>query len=360
MHPHKSLCFVLICVIFIFLLFCFPSFGQFHHHHHHHPNPNKNCNSFNETNRNSMNGPTERKTRRCSKTDPPTPEPSGPPQEVKCFSPSSTNVLVSWRPPPTELQNGILTQYSIQYAATDGEDSAVRQITDIPPESSQYLLENLDKWTEYRVTVTAHTDVGAGPESLPQLIRTVEDGMCYIQKAKLKKKSPSCKSSQPLFNPLITSPPSSSLPSLPASNMTDATWHFAPFWTVQSFFFFFKQTATHFVEAPFWLFFPPLCSISTHGMEFWAAGLQLPVPNCLLVLFLFFTVGNDTRWKIVFCFFWKATFKTIFPLHLIIFNHFPLFHCQNSCGASSLWSTWSPLLAPLFYFGKNIFFIPCF
>lgn len=106
------------------------------------------------------------------------PEPSGPPQEVKCYSPSSTSVLVSWRPPPVELQNGIITQYTIQYTATDGEDTTTRQISSIPPESSQYLLENLEKWTEYYVTVTAHTDVGAGPESLPLLIRTEEDGMC--------------------------------------------------------------------------------------------------------------------------------------------------------------------------------------
>uniref|UniRef100_A0A8C7GFX5 Receptor-type tyrosine-protein phosphatase S n=1 Tax=Oncorhynchus kisutch TaxID=8019 RepID=A0A8C7GFX5_ONCKI len=98
-----------------------------------------------------------------------------PPQDVKCSSPSSTNILVSWRPPPTELQNGIITKYAIQYAATEGEDTTIRQISDIPPESAQYLLENMEKWTEYRVTVTAHTDVGEGPESLPQLIRTEED-----------------------------------------------------------------------------------------------------------------------------------------------------------------------------------------
>ncbi|KAF3697976.1 Receptor-type tyrosine-protein phosphatase delta [Channa argus] len=66
-------------------------------------------------------------------------------------------------------------KYTIQYAATEGEDTTAHQISSIPSESSRYLLENLEKWTEYSVTVTAHTDVGAGPESLPQLIRTEED-----------------------------------------------------------------------------------------------------------------------------------------------------------------------------------------
>lgn len=76
------------------------------------------------------------------------------------------------------MQNGIITQYTVQYTATEGEDKAPRQISNIPPDSSQYLLENLDKFTEYRVSVTAHTDMGAGPESPPQLVRTEEDGMC--------------------------------------------------------------------------------------------------------------------------------------------------------------------------------------
>ncbi|XP_036372811.1 receptor-type tyrosine-protein phosphatase delta-like isoform X3 [Megalops cyprinoides] len=108
-------------------------------------------------------------------TETPQTQPSAPPQDVKCSSPSSTSILVSWQPPPEELQNGIITKYSIQYAATEGEDTSSRQIADLPPESSQYLLENLEKWTEYRVTVSAHTGLGPGPESLPLLIRTDED-----------------------------------------------------------------------------------------------------------------------------------------------------------------------------------------
>ncbi|XP_051785954.1 receptor-type tyrosine-protein phosphatase delta isoform X5 [Erpetoichthys calabaricus] len=102
-------------------------------------------------------------------------QPSAPPQDIRCTSPSSTSILVSWLPPPVELQNGVITKYSIQYAAIDGEDTSPRQISDLPPETSHYLLEDLEKWTEYRVTVSAHTDVGPGPESLPLLLRTDED-----------------------------------------------------------------------------------------------------------------------------------------------------------------------------------------
>uniref|UniRef100_A0A669ETC8 Receptor-type tyrosine-protein phosphatase delta n=1 Tax=Oreochromis niloticus TaxID=8128 RepID=A0A669ETC8_ORENI len=100
--------------------------------------------------------------------------PSAPPQDIKCTSPSSTSVLVSWAPPPVEFQNGIITGYSIQYATTEGNKTSKR-IDGISPESSPYLLENLEKWTEYGITVRAQTEAGDGPESLQLLIRTEED-----------------------------------------------------------------------------------------------------------------------------------------------------------------------------------------
>lgn len=73
-----------------------------------------------------------------------------------------------------EFQNGIITGYSIQYATTEGNKTSKR-IDGISPESSPYLLENLEKWTEYGITVRAQTEAGDGPESLQLLIRTEED-----------------------------------------------------------------------------------------------------------------------------------------------------------------------------------------
>ena len=65
-----------------------------------------------------------------------------------------------------DKQNGIITEYSIKYTAVDGEDDKPHEILGIPSDTTKYLLEQLEKWTEYRITVTAHTDVGPGPESL--------------------------------------------------------------------------------------------------------------------------------------------------------------------------------------------------
>ncbi|NXM71778.1 PTPRD phosphatase, partial [Serilophus lunatus] len=102
-------------------------------------------------------------------------KPSAPPQDISCTSPSSTSILVSWKPPPVEKQNGIITEYSIKYIGVDAEDVKPHEILGISSDSTQYLLEQLEKWTEYRISVTAHTDVGPGPESLAVLIRTDED-----------------------------------------------------------------------------------------------------------------------------------------------------------------------------------------
>ncbi|XP_053559155.1 receptor-type tyrosine-protein phosphatase S isoform X4 [Bombina bombina] len=102
-------------------------------------------------------------------------KPSAPPQDVKCLSMRSTTILVSWKPPPAESQNGILAGYSVRYQALDSEESEPKEIKDIPPQSTQILLEALEKWTEYRITVVAHTEVGPGPESSPVVIRTDED-----------------------------------------------------------------------------------------------------------------------------------------------------------------------------------------
>ncbi|NXI91541.1 PTPRD phosphatase, partial [Psophia crepitans] len=102
-------------------------------------------------------------------------KPSAPPQDISCTSPSSTSILVSWKPPPVEKQNGIITEYSIKYIGIDGEDVKPHEILGISSDNTQYLLEQLEKWTEYRISVTAHTDVGPGPESLAVLIRTDED-----------------------------------------------------------------------------------------------------------------------------------------------------------------------------------------
>ncbi|XP_069864280.1 receptor-type tyrosine-protein phosphatase S [Dipodomys merriami] len=102
-------------------------------------------------------------------------KPSAPPQDVKCTSMRSTAILVSWRPPPPETHNGALVGYSVRYRPLGSEDPESKEVNGIPPTTTQILLEALEKWTEYRITTVAHTEVGAGPESSPVVVRTDED-----------------------------------------------------------------------------------------------------------------------------------------------------------------------------------------
>lgn len=109
------------------------------------------------------------------------PEPSAPPQEIKCSSTSSTSLLVSWRPPPLRSQNGDLTGYRVLYQVVSpsegaGGDPKPTEEPMVPPTVEQVLLQRLGKWTQYHITVSAATEVGSGPESEPIICRTDEDG----------------------------------------------------------------------------------------------------------------------------------------------------------------------------------------
>uniref|UniRef100_A0A4W6C3C1 Receptor-type tyrosine-protein phosphatase F n=1 Tax=Lates calcarifer TaxID=8187 RepID=A0A4W6C3C1_LATCA len=101
--------------------------------------------------------------------------PSAPPQEVHLLSLTSTSIKVSWVAPPTDSRHGEIVRYSLAYQALTGEDMERHQVSGIGADVTSYVLEDLEKWTEYMVWVRAHTDVGPGPESPAARIRTKED-----------------------------------------------------------------------------------------------------------------------------------------------------------------------------------------
>lgn len=89
---------------------------------------------------------------------------------------TSTSLKVSWVAPPADSRHGAIVRYTISYQAPAGEDTERHDVPDIGADATSYVLEGLEKWTEYDVWVRAHTDVGPGPESVPVKIRTKEDG----------------------------------------------------------------------------------------------------------------------------------------------------------------------------------------
>lgn len=107
-------------------------------------------------------------------------EPSAAPEGVSCESASSTSLRVSWKPPPLEGQNGVLAGYELSYQRLSGTGAGAQgqevKALPVPAQQRQTLVERLEKWSWYNITIAASTASGAGPSSLAVLCRTDEDG----------------------------------------------------------------------------------------------------------------------------------------------------------------------------------------
>uniref|UniRef100_A0A1A8JH97 Roundabout, axon guidance receptor, homolog 2 n=1 Tax=Nothobranchius kuhntae TaxID=321403 RepID=A0A1A8JH97_NOTKU len=96
--------------------------------------------------------------------------PSAPPQQVTVLtvgSQNSTSISVSWDPPPSDQQNGIIQEYKIWCLANDTRfhvnksvDATIRSV----------VVGGLQTGVQYHVEVAAGTSVGVGVKSKPQLI----------------------------------------------------------------------------------------------------------------------------------------------------------------------------------------------
>ncbi|KAF8795300.1 Protein sidekick like protein [Argiope bruennichi] len=99
--------------------------------------------------------------------------PTGEPKEVRVEATSSTELKVSWKPPPPALQNGDLLGYKIFYEPRSSD--AVEEMEAVPPATVSYVLLDLKKYTEYSIQILAFNPAGDGPRSSPQYVTTMED-----------------------------------------------------------------------------------------------------------------------------------------------------------------------------------------
>uniref|UniRef100_A0A671UCN2 Roundabout guidance receptor 2 n=1 Tax=Sparus aurata TaxID=8175 RepID=A0A671UCN2_SPAAU len=96
--------------------------------------------------------------------------PGAPPQQVTVLtvgSHNSTSISVSWDPPPTDQQNGIIQEYKIWCLANETRfhvnksvDATIRSV----------VVGGLQAGVQYRVEVAAGTSAGVGVKSKAQLI----------------------------------------------------------------------------------------------------------------------------------------------------------------------------------------------
>ncbi|XP_039755971.1 tyrosine-protein phosphatase Lar isoform X2 [Pararge aegeria] len=98
--------------------------------------------------------------------------PGAPPMNVTAAAVSPTAIRVSWQPPPAERANGRIAYYKLLCVESGRGDS---EATVVKLNQTTFVLDELRRWTEYRIWVLAGTSVGDGPSSYPVTVRTHED-----------------------------------------------------------------------------------------------------------------------------------------------------------------------------------------
>ena len=83
-------------------------------------------------------------------------------------------MLVAWRPPALEGQNGVITSYMVVFIEVPTNITLTYQREG---ELSELVIERLHPYYEYHCSIAAATRVGRGLSTNPVTIRTLEDGM---------------------------------------------------------------------------------------------------------------------------------------------------------------------------------------
>ena len=113
--------------------------------------------------------------------------PEQSPQNVTAYAYSSTAIQISWYPPPSTSQNGIITSYRITIQGssfdTDVIVISVSVTTPVYPlvTGDSYLITHLHPYNEYTISVTAVNSVGESGSSDPINTTTLQSCkfICY-------------------------------------------------------------------------------------------------------------------------------------------------------------------------------------
>ncbi len=97
--------------------------------------------------------------------------PSGPPRNVLVTPLSSTSISISWGPPSSEEQNGVIRGYQVKVINAD--QVQYRQEFDL--ENTSLIATSLRPFSVYLVSVAAVT-IRAGVPTRGRSVRTLEDG----------------------------------------------------------------------------------------------------------------------------------------------------------------------------------------
>ena len=90
---------------------------------------------------------------------------------------------MKWGEVPAIDRNGIITQFEVMYEPQEAGGSARRNVTDAS--TFNILLDGLEEYVEYSITVRAVTAAGGGPFSSAISVQTPEGSTIVLMKQML-------------------------------------------------------------------------------------------------------------------------------------------------------------------------------
>ena len=103
--------------------------------------------------------------------------PTAPPENFTLKVLGPRTVLVTWRPPAFEEQNGVIITYSIVFVEVTSNTTLMYQQEG---NYTELTVDELHPYYEYNCSMFAATQVGNGPFTGTVTIRTFEDGMKLV------------------------------------------------------------------------------------------------------------------------------------------------------------------------------------
>ena len=103
--------------------------------------------------------------------------PSAAPVSLQGHNKSSTSIFVTWGPVPLSEQNGVILNYTVSYK--EASHGSAKTVTVDEPTNST-TLKDLNKYTNYSITVFASTIKGGGIVSAPIFVITDQDSKFVI------------------------------------------------------------------------------------------------------------------------------------------------------------------------------------
>ena len=104
--------------------------------------------------------------------------PSGYPQNLEAIAITSRSANITWDPPISEEQNGLIIGYTINMTVSQTGDNFQLLST-----TTTLLVDTLVPYTTHVFIISASTSIGAGPFSTVLVLETPQDGKlaCMIE-----------------------------------------------------------------------------------------------------------------------------------------------------------------------------------